>query len=150
MKTTTFLLAGVLALAPARALKALEEPAVIDEERQELEVVDHAEIDRAPVVVRQVRPDYPQAIRQRGIEGFVTVEMVIGPDGRVAEARVAQASHPSLARPALEAARQWEFEPAAARGERVAIRVQVPFHFVMPAVGALEEPWPFESDLATE
>lgn len=62
-----------------------------------------------------VPPEYPREAWRRGLEGWVEVELTIGPDGRVVDARVV-ASQPRgiFERAALRAVMQWVFDPAAA------------------------------------
>ena len=45
--------------------------------------------------------------------GWVTVDMLVGPDGRVHEVAVVEASAPSLQPAAVAAVRDWRFEPPA-------------------------------------
>jgi protein TonB len=49
--------------------------------------------------------------------------------GRVVNPRVEKASYPEFEKPALEAVRQWKFEPAIKGGKRVSCRMRVPFRF---------------------
>ena len=51
------------------------------------------------------------------VQGLVTVEILIGTDGKVTDARVLQTASPLLNQPAIEAARRWEFTPTIVNGE---------------------------------
>ena len=65
---------------------------------------------QAPVLIKDVKPRYtPEAMRER-IEGNVQVEAVIGVDGTVTSARAIKGD-PMLTESAVEAVRQWLFEP---------------------------------------
>jgi len=55
-------------------------------------------------------PTYPQLARQIHLQGEVSVEIMISPDGRVESARVVS-GHPMLAQCAREAALGWRFGP---------------------------------------
>lgn len=103
-----------------------------------VEVVQIKGMDQGPVVVKQVAPSYPLEMRERGVQGVVTVDMLVDSTGRVVEASVARASHPVFAERAIEAAKAWTFKPAMADGRAITTRVRVPFEFVMPQVAALE------------
>jgi protein TonB len=71
-------------------------------------------------LVRHVPPVYPAPARQRGIEGRVVVRLVVGADGVPAEVRVAQGSGSDLLdAAAVDAVRQWRFEPARRAGVAV-------------------------------
>lgn len=61
----------------------------------------------------KVQPNYPELARKMNISGTVKVEVVVSPNGAVKDARVV-GGHPVLATAALDAAKKWRFEPAAA------------------------------------
>lgn len=88
-----------------------------------------AEIDQRPRAVMQVAGQYPSEMRSRKIEGVVTVIFVVDDTGRVVNPRVEKSTHPEFEKPALEAVRQWKFEPAIKGGARVSCRMRVPFRF---------------------
>jgi len=60
--------------------------------------------------VERRTPAYPQLARQIHLQGEVSVEIMISPDGRVESARVVS-GHPMLAQCAREAALGWRFGP---------------------------------------
>jgi TonB family protein len=62
-------------------------------------------------VKKQVSPLFPPLARQAGLVGTVKIEVVIAPDGKVKSARAVGGS-PVFITAALEAAKQWTFEPA--------------------------------------
>lgn len=67
---------------------------------------------RAPMKTVDVRPIYPQAMRDAGLEGVVPLGALIGADGSVESVRVLGAQgHPELAKAAVDAVRQWKFTP---------------------------------------
>ena len=61
----------------------------------------------------KVWPLYPELARKMNLAGTVKIEVVVAPNGTVKDARVV-GGHPVLANAALDAARKWRFEPAAA------------------------------------
>jgi TonB family protein len=61
----------------------------------------------------KVQPDYPDLARKMNITGSVKIEVVVSPNGTVKDAKIV-GGHPVLATAALEAAKKWRFEPAAA------------------------------------
>ncbi len=95
-------------------------------------------MDQPPVIVERVAPVYPRELRERGIQGVATVEMLIDSSGRVVEAKAVRSTVPEFGARAVEAAKQWTFAPAEAKGQKITSRIQVPFEFVMPQVAALE------------
>ena len=88
-----------------------------------------SEIDQRPRALVQVAANYPSEMRSRQAEGVVTVIFVVDDTGRVTNPRVEKSSHPEFEKPALEALRQWKFEPAIKGGKRVSCRMRVPFRF---------------------
>lgn len=61
----------------------------------------------------KVQPVYPELARKMNITGTVKIEVTVSTTGTVKEARVV-GGHPVLATAALDAAKKWRFEPAAA------------------------------------
>jgi protein TonB len=61
----------------------------------------------------KVQPLYPDLARKMNISGTVKIEIVVAPNGTVKQARVV-GGHPVLSNAALDAAKKWRFDPAAA------------------------------------
>lgn len=76
--------------------------------------------DRALVVLSRTMPRYPNRARERGIEGWVRLEIVVKPNGTVGDARVIDANPKQIFdQAALEAIRRWRFKPAYKDGRAV-------------------------------
>jgi TonB family protein len=85
---------------------------------------------RAPRKLVDVRPIYPQSMRDAGLEGLVPLGAVIGVDGSVASVRAISASvHPELTKAAIEAVRQWKFSPTLLNGQAVEVFMTVSVRF---------------------
>jgi TonB family protein len=69
---------------------------------------------------KNVRPRYPDEAQRRRIGGAVMLEALIGPDGKVKDVRVIQ-STPPFDEAAIDAVRQWEFEPTRIDGKAVSV-----------------------------
>ncbi len=80
-------------------------------------------------LIRQVRPRYPVLAVQARIQGTVILEAIISELGSVEDLRVIE-GHPLLIRRALEAVRQWRYEPTVLNGVpvRVVTRITVRFN----------------------
>lgn len=78
---------------------------------------------------REGTPEYPKEAQVAGIEGAVVAEIVINETGVVTEARVVR-SIPLLDEAALEAVRQWRFDPTIVNGRAVPVRMEVTVNFV--------------------
>ena len=61
----------------------------------------------------KVQPAYPELARKMNLAGTVKIEVLVSPNGTVKGARIV-GGHPVLANAALDAAKKWRFEPAAA------------------------------------
>lgn len=86
--------------------------------------------DRAARPLTSSAPDYPDAARRAGEQGTVVLEVEVGPDGQPDEVSVARHSGSrELDRAALQAVRDWSFEPAIHNGKAVASSVRVPVDF---------------------
>jgi protein TonB len=66
----------------------------------------------------KVQPLYPDLAKKMSISGTVKIEIVVAPNGTVKDARVV-GGHPVLANAALDAAKKWRFEPAAAESSGI-------------------------------
>ena len=84
-------------------------------------------------------PDYTDAARAASVEGRVVVSAVIDAAGRVAHAEALEGLEEGLTENALEALRQWSFQPAAWEGETVSVCRRITFTFDLEAGGELEE-----------
>jgi protein TonB len=99
------------------------------EEQASEEAFSMSEIDQRPRPIQQVAGTFPQEMRSKSVEGVVTLIFIVDESGRVVNPRVEKSSHPAFEAPALEALRQWKFEPAVKSGKRVSCRMRVPMRF---------------------
>lgn len=82
-----------------------------------------------PRALHTVAPVHPAELRQKLIGGGCVVECLVATDGRVVDTKVLSATDPAFGQAAIEAVRQWEFQPGERDGQPVAMKVQVPFEF---------------------
>jgi len=72
-----------------------------------------------------VAPDYPYQARVDGQAGEVTVELTVGNDGKVSAAQVVASDPPQLFdQAALDAVKQWQFDPRTVACAPVAAQVR--------------------------
>jgi protein TonB len=83
----------------------------------------------APRLIREVKPDYTEEARRRGVEGDVVLEIVVRSDGSVGDIKVLQGLGAGLDRRASDAVRQWRFSPARRFGTPVDVIVEVAVEF---------------------
>ncbi|RKX33283.1 MAG: hypothetical protein DRP71_10615 [Verrucomicrobia bacterium] len=74
------------------------------------------ELDQVPVPVSIVSPSYPEAFLGSRLEGAVTIEFYIDESGDVRLPAVIEQSAGDFAGAAMEAVRQWKFEPPMKEG----------------------------------
>jgi protein TonB len=82
-----------------------------------------------PQLVHEVKADYTEDARQRGITGDVVLEIVVRRDGSVADVRVLHGLNWGLSERAVQAVRQWRFAAARRLGSPVDVIVEVAVEF---------------------
>ena len=85
---------------------------------------------KPPVKTRDVKPEYPAAARDAGVQGVVILEVTIGPAGDIVEGRILRGV-PLLDGPALDAVRQWQFAPTQLNGVPVPVIMTVTVNFTL-------------------
>jgi TonB family protein len=102
----------------------------------------HAQTDQPQIVrksggvlagsaTKRVEPTYPPLAKAARISGVVVVEVTVDTDGKVIAAR-AISGHPLLKDAAVEAARQWVFQPTTLSGQAVKVIGTITFNFDFP------------------
>lgn len=71
---------------------------------------------KPPRLIKKVDPVYPEEARQAGVEGVVILEVMTDKSGRVAAVRILR-SVPPLDQAAVEAVKQWVYEPVIIDGQ---------------------------------
>lgn len=74
-------------------------------------------------------PEYSEEARQAKYQGTVVLWVVIGADGRAHQVRVQRSLGMGLDEKAIEAVRQWRFQPSMKDGQAVAVQVNVEVNF---------------------
>ena len=82
-----------------------------------------------PRLLREVRADYTEDARQRGLSGEVVLEIVVRRDGSVGEVKILRGLASGLNDRAVQAVRQWRFAPARRLGTPVDVIVEVAVEF---------------------
>jgi TonB family protein len=81
---------------------------------------------KVPHKLVDVKPIYPESMRETGQEGLVTLQAIIGVDGSVASASVLTTQvHPDFANAAIDAVRQWRFSPTLLNGVPIEVSMKV-------------------------
>jgi TonB family protein len=82
-----------------------------------------------PRLLREVKADFTEDARQRGIAGDVILEIVVRRDGSVGDVKILQGLGGGLNDRAVQAVRQWRFTPAYRQGAAVDVIVEVAVEF---------------------
>lgn len=82
-----------------------------------------------PGLLREIKPQYTEEARRRGVEGDVVLEIVVRADGTVGQVTVLQRLGSGLDQRAVDAVRQWRFSPARRLGTPVDVLVEVAVEF---------------------
>jgi TonB family protein len=80
--------------------------------------------------LRDVQPVYPELAKQAQVQGIVQLNIVINKQGRVVDIKVIS-GHPLLISAALEAVKQWEYNPTLLNGQPVEVATEVSVPFVL-------------------
>jgi TonB family protein len=77
---------------------------------------------RPSKLIKSPRPEYPAHLAAQGVEGTVLLEAVIGTSGQMVNIRARNSQvHPELIQAAIDAIRQWQYEPTLLNGKAVEI-----------------------------
>jgi len=83
----------------------------------------------APHLIYGPEPEFSEEARKAKYQGTVVLQVVVGADGRTHNIRVAQSLGMGLDEKAIEAIRQWKFEPSHKNGVPVAVLVDIEVNF---------------------
>lgn len=83
----------------------------------------------APELVFSVEPEYSEEARKAKHQGTVILHIIVEPDGRVRQFKVAQSVGLGLDERAMEAVRQWKFRPGMRGGRPVSVLAAVEVTF---------------------
>ena len=81
-------------------------------------------------LVRQPNPVYPPLAKQARISGVVHLAAIISKDGTIQDLKVIS-GHPLLIPAALEAVKQWVYQPTLLNGEPVEVSTQIDVNFTL-------------------
>ena len=84
-----------------------------------------------PTLIKKVSPTYPEDARKEGIEGTVILEATIDTEGNVAKVKVLKGGIDSLNQAAVDAIKQWKYEPIILDGKPVPSTFTVTIKFAL-------------------
>lgn len=83
----------------------------------------------APKLISKVEPKYSEEAREAKVQGRVVLGVVIDAKGRPENVKVIEGLEPSLDAKAVEAVRQWKFQPGAKQGKPVRVQATIEVNF---------------------
>ncbi|MGH7533846.1 MAG: energy transducer TonB [Gemmatimonadales bacterium] len=91
------------------------------------------ELDAPPQLIATSEPRYPEALRQAGIHGLVTVDFVVDAAGRVepGSVEVEAATDAAFSAPAVESVLGERFAPGRSHGVAIRCHVRQMIRFVV-------------------
>jgi TonB family protein len=81
-----------------------------------------------PKLLKRVEPIYPREAAAAGVSGTVILDVGVGKDGSVIDAKVLR-SPPEFEAAALDAIRQWRYTPSFLNGEAIEVQLIVTINF---------------------
>jgi TonB family protein len=83
---------------------------------------------QAARIINRVQPEYPERARQNGITGTVRLHVILAKDGTMKQLEVVS-GHPLLQQAALDAVRQWRYQPTLLNGSPVEVDTTIDIIF---------------------
>ena len=80
---------------------------------------------KAPRALHTPDPKYSKSAKKQGIQGTVTLSVMVGTDGKAHDVKVVKSLEPSLDANAIEAVKKWKFAPATKDGRPVAVEMRL-------------------------
>lgn len=85
---------------------------------------------QAAKIIKRVQPVYPPLARQTRIQGTVRLHVIIAKDGKIKQLEIVS-GHPLLQQAALDAVRQWRYQPTLLNGNPVEVDTTIDVIFAL-------------------
>jgi len=92
------------------------------------QLIELTDLEAMSTLTRLVLPTYPKEATEMRLQGMAVIGVTIGKNGAVDVKQVS--AHPLIARAAVDAIRQWRFEPYKLNGEPIDVFAKVAVLFV--------------------
>ena len=123
------ILGGILGSVPSAAPPPPPPPVKKEEKAAPQRIRVGGNVQQARLV-RQPRPVYPPLAKQARIQGVVKLNAIISRDGTIMNLSVIS-GHPLLVPAAMEAVKQWVYQPTLLNGEPVEVVTQIDVNFTL-------------------
>ena len=95
------------------------------------QLIEVPELEAMSALTRFALPTYPKEASDMRLQGTVVVAVKIGKTGEVVDIKLVSGPG-QIAIPAVDAVRQWRFEPFKRNGEPIDALVKIPIYFFLP------------------
>ncbi|MEZ4287203.1 MAG: TonB-dependent receptor [Polyangiales bacterium] len=92
-----------------------------------------------PKVIQSVPATYPRKALDSRTDARVVLDVTVNVEGLVEDARVVDSGGAAFDFAAIDAIKQWTFEPATRNGEKIVALIRVPFSFKPPNAAAVTD-----------
>jgi len=92
-------------------------------------IVSAKEADKRAQITKKPQPDYTREARRNGVQGFVTLKVLLAADGKVSRIRVIKGLTAGLTENAIRAACRIQFKPAVEDGRPASMWVTAEYAF---------------------
>jgi TonB family protein len=82
-------------------------------------------------ITKKVAPAYPADAKEKHITGKVVLDVTVNEHGKVSTTKTKESADPSLEKAAIDAVKQWEFEPLKLDGKPVAFITTITLNFAL-------------------
>jgi TonB family protein len=102
---------------------------ILDTEITSERIISPKEADTRAVITGKPKPSYTTAARRNGVQGFVTLKVLLSADNKISRVRVVKGLPAGLTENAIRAACKMEFKPATKDGHAVSQWVTADYVF---------------------
>ena len=102
---------------------------IIEADDNEEAVVSAKEADVRATISAKPKPSYTKEARRNGIQGFVTLKVLLSARGKISRVRVVKGLPAGLTENAIRAACKMEFKPAMKSGQAVSVWLTAEYVF---------------------
>jgi outer membrane biosynthesis protein TonB len=95
-------------------------------------IYDEKSVDKAPVLKRRLKPDFPSSLKKRDTPAEITLSYVVTAQGKISDVTVVKFNDSEMVSPALAALDEAEFQPAEKAGKPVSVRMETTMLFPEP------------------
>ncbi len=82
-------------------------------------------------IIKKVAPAYPAEAKKKHITGKVVLDVTVNEQGKVSATKTKESADPSLEKAAIDAVKQWEFDPVKVNGKPVAVITTITLNFAL-------------------